>query len=553
MPNDYEEKFKEIKSQLRGNYDDTHLLSKDEIDAIKNQKSSFNRRQNTTEYEYYESLVKNIKKKIEDDEDLKVIRRYKETAEDYHQPVDTWDEYDNQKNRIKGISISKNDIFSVNIDSRKAKDDTEIKQFIKELRSNNTTEIRSTKKSNKKEKINYLLFFLLFTLATLSIISTHSTKLIIKPINYIVIGTTIVLLIIETYKLVSYTLNKKKKKEKRHKIIKWLLSLYAIGCISFCFVLYGPIKTFQNWLITTAMQTMNHQYFCKWFYGDEEIAYVMSNNYVLESGESTDESLIDTSGEFDTNYKDKYEAQIFEGYKKGDTYKIIKLNVNGCKGYLGVIYDPKTVSLAVTKNLGVAGQHVTQMAKDHNAVLAINGGGFYDPGNNSAGGTPTGITISNGKLVTNGEYGTQTQGGGLIGFTDKNVFVLLKNKTAQEALNMGVRDAVTWGPFLIVNGEPSFIKGNGGWGYAARTAIGQREDGIVLFLVVDSNAVRTKGADMIDLTTIMKNYGAVNAANLDGGTSSVMVENGELINDPIDGDLKHQTRGIADAFIVTKK
>ena len=115
---------------------------------------------------------------------------------------------------------------------------------------------------------------------------------------------------------------------------------------------------------------------------------------------------------------------------------------------------------------------------------------------------------------------------------------------------MGVRDAVTMGPFLIVNGKPSFIKGNGGWGYAARSAIGQRADGTVLLLVIDSNETRTKGATMVDLTEIMQRYGAINAANLDGGTSSVMVENYQIINDPIDSALRHKTRPIATCWLV---
>jgi exopolysaccharide biosynthesis protein len=187
------------------------------------------------------------------------------------------------------------------------------------------------------------------------------------------------------------------------------------------------------------------------------------------------------------------------------------------------------------------------MAQENNALLAINGGGFVDYNYNSNGNMPIGITISNGKVITNSAYDSV---GGTIGFTKDNVLVLLRGKTAQQALDMGIRDAVTMGPFLIVNGKASFVKGNGGWGYAARTAIGQRKDGIVLFLVVDSNETRSKGADMIDLTTIMQNYGAINAVNLDGGTSSVMVENGSLINDPIDSTLAHKTRPVASAFIV---
>jgi len=122
--------------------------------------------------------------------------------------------------------------------------------------------------------------------------------------------------------------------------------------------------------------------------------------------------------------------------------------------------------------------------------------------------------------------------------------------TAQQAINNGIRDAVTFWPFLIVNGKSSFVKGNGGWGTAPRSAIGQRQDGIVLFLVIDGRMVGRPGADMFDLVEIMQRYGAYNAANLDGGTSCGLVVNGELINDPVNGSGKHKTRMIATGFIV---
>ena len=57
---------------------------------------------------------------------------------------------------------------------------------------------------------------------------------------------------------------------------------------------------------------------------------------------------------------------------------------------------------------------------------------------------------------------------------------------------------------------------------------------------------------MNDLIEIMQNYGAYNAANLDGGTSSAMVVNGELINDPVDSSGAHRTRYIATGFALTK-
>ena len=81
--------------------------------------------------------------------------------------------------------------------------------------------------------------------------------------------------------------------------------------------------------------------------------------------------------------------------------------------------------------------------------------------------------------------------------------------------------------------------------------------GIVLFLVIDGRTVTKPGADMNDLIEIMENYGAYNAANLDGGTSSVMVVNEEdkweIINDPVDGSGAHRTRFISTGFILTKE
>ena len=140
--------------------------------------------------------------------------------------------------------------------------------------------------------------------------------------------------------------------------------------------------------------------------------------------------------------------------------------------------------------------------------------------------------LADGKIVS--DYEDAKMGGGFVGFTKDDKLVLGK-MTKEEALDMGIRDAIEFGPFLIVNGKSSFVKGNGGWGIAPRTAIGQREDGIVLFLVINGRLATSIGADMGDLTEIMENYGAVNAANMDGGSSSALVINNEIINTPVAG------------------
>ena len=403
---------------------------------------------------------------------------------------------------------------------------------------------------NKKKLGLVLLWLVLLLIPTFSVLITigfHSSLLVTKLLRtiFIVLDALAVIFLFLNLKIIL----KNKYYLAFKKIFKFFvysfLVIYAIGCTTFLFLLYGPYNGFRNWLITTAMQTMNHQHYCKWFYSDSEIAKVMGDNYVKDFDEDTDASLVD----FDEKYANlnEYEKQILI-HKKNALYKIIRFKVNGQQAYLAAVYDPSKISVGVTKWLGRSGQYAKDMAKENNAVLAINGGGFDDPGHNSKGANPVGITISQGKIITS----APTNGYGVIGFDKNNVLTLKKNITASQALSYGYRDAVTMNPFLIVNGESAFIKGNGGWGYAARTAIGQRKDGIVLFLVVDSNVSRTKGASMVDLTEIMQNYGAINAANLDGGTSSVMVEHGELINDPIDSTGAHKTRGIPTIFMVKK-
>lgn len=363
---------------------------------------------------------------------------------------------------------------------------------------------------------------------------------------------------------------KKKFKPNTRKVLSSIFIIYYISFFIFLLTtLYGPYKGFKDWLITTAMVTMDHQKYCKWFYSEKEIEDVMSQNYIIESGESTDESLIEIKET--VKYKNEYERQILE-HEEGEQYKVIELEVAGMKAYLAAIYDPTSIKVEVTKDLHRQGEYVTKMAERNDALLAINGGGFWDPGACSLGGTPTGVTISEGKILTNNEYGKPISTGGLIGFNEDGTLMLLKNIEGEEALNRGITNAVSWGPFLIVNGVSSKISGNGGWGIGARTAIGQRSDGVVLFLVVDSNASRTRGATMGDLTEIMERYGAINASNLDGGTSSVIVLPREIaqsqfnatchdyftkrycaINDPIDSTGTHQTRYIATSIVVKDK
>lgn len=427
--------------------------------------------------------------------------------------------------------------------------------------------------NEKKKKIGFILILiaslLIPGLQVLFIIGMNSKYLIRLPFFIIIIILLIALFVALIYGINIFIKNRKANKRKLKKWIKVVfiifMSFYIIGCTTFTFLLYGNNDKFRTWLITTAMQTMDHQYLCKWFYNDEQINYVMNQNYVKESGESTNSDLIDKKKP--VKPKDEYDKQILD-VEEGTKYKIIQFEVDGQRAFLAAVYDPSMIKIEVTDQIGVLGEYVTRMAQRNNAILAVNGGGFVDAGYN-LGESPTGITIKNGQIITDNNYGGTTSSGGVVGFNNDDVLMLLKVNTAQEAIDMGIRDAVSWGPFLIVNGVPSEVSGNGGWGFGARTAIGQRADGIVLFLVVESNAARTSGATMADLRDIMVRYHAVNAANMDGGTSSLMALPRDIaineygatchdyftqyacaINDPIDSTGTHQTRYIADAWIV---
>ena len=339
-----------------------------------------------------------------------------------------------------------------------------------------------------------------------------------------------------------------KGKSKIKSVFSVLFILGTVGICSFLFLLYGPISSFREWLITTAMTTMTHQYFATTFYTDDVINYVLSKNRVIESDSSSNPNLINTNDTKVSSYKNEYERDILERDEKNNDYKIIEISEKRFSGYLVAVYDPSRIHTVVTAKLGKSGQYLTKMAQDSDALIAINGGGFDDPNFNSTGGSPLGITVSKGSYITSKSYAGS---GGIIGFDEENKLVLGKMTIAQSK-KAGIRDCVTFGPFLIVDGVPSKVLGNGGWGSAPRTVIGQRQDGIVLFLVVDGRTATKPGADMDDLIEIMKNYGAYNAANLDGGTSSVLVVNGTIVNDPIDSTGAHKTRPIATGFILEK-
>lgn len=317
----------------------------------------------------------------------------------------------------------------------------------------------------------------------------------------------------------------------KRKIVVILCSVYVAGFTSFLFLFYGPFESFREFWITSAMTTMTHQYLATWLYSDEYIQKVLKNNSIVEVDEISDPNQINFRKYTTTIYRNEYEKEILH-HPDNDLYKVINVSGNGYQGFLVAIYDPSRISIATTAYLGKRGESILTVSEREKAIIAMNAGGFYDPDWNSNGALPHGTVISNGKIVS--DYVDARMGGGFIGFTKENKLIL-GNMSKEEALAKGYRDAIEFGPYLIVNGKRSFIKGNGGWGVAPRSAIGQRKDGIVLFLVINGRLASSIGADMVDLCDVMERYGAYNAANLDGGSSSELVINQKIVNTPVAG------------------
>lgn len=313
------------------------------------------------------------------------------------------------------------------------------------------------------------------------------------------------------------------KKSRRKKIITRicvsivtflsLILIFLTGCV--VIMDYGPSKAATNLFVNSVMESSAGKFMATLFFSDEKISEIRARNSVVASNDITNSDMIQISdmGAADTQ-------------DETDPIEVIDMNGSTYKGKLLIIHDPSRVTVGISGAYGASnsGKSVKEMAESYNAVAATNGGGFQDANGAGNGGTPIGIVISDGQI----KYGTLTETYEMIGFDKENKLVVGK-MTGQQAIDRGVRDALSFGPILIVNGEASAVNGEGS-GLNPRTAIGQRADGAILLLVIDGRQVNSLGASYGDVVQIMLNYGAVNAANLDGGSSSLMYYEGEYIN-----------------------
>lgn len=310
----------------------------------------------------------------------------------------------------------------------------------------------------------------------------------------------------------------------------WLSSSLIIIIIGLYVFLYmvnkGPSERIRDLFVASAKESSVGGVMADIYLSETEIDEILSKNNTNEFDEITDTTLVRISSDEKEDTEYVFSGSVYDNVEidpDGDGIDIFDVHGSTYKGKMMVVYDPSRVKVATinTYDFDLPGLTVSELIDKYDCVAGINGGKYDDEIGMGTGGMPDGIVISEGIL----RFGDPDAVYDVYGFTKEDVLVVGR-MTAGYAMQIGVRDAVSFGPTLIVNGKSANYSGSGS-GLNPRSAIGQREDGAVLLLVIEGRQPSSLGATMGDLITVMEDFGAVNAANLDGGMSSSMVYNGE--------------------------
>jgi exopolysaccharide biosynthesis protein len=293
-------------------------------------------------------------------------------------------------------------------------------------------------------------------------------------------------------------------------------------------IFYGPFENIKRTVVGASWNTLRHQYIAKLFLSEEAIARILRSSFAVDP--TANGEIIEMLN-FGSNHNDRIEI-----------YNIESANF---KGKLMVVFDPTRIVVGYSDKMPETGETTSAIAKRNEAVAAINAGGFMDQGWVGTGGAPMGFIIHDGKVVYN-QLENEAVIQDTVAFTDKGMLIVGCH-SIERLKELGVKEGVSFGPPLIVNGKPTITKGDGGWGIAPRTAIGQRKNGEVLLLIIDGRNLNSFGATLKEVQDILLDYGAVNAANLDGGSSTTMYFNGKVINSPSD---KLGERAVPTTFMV---
>ena len=288
----------------------------------------------------------------------------------------------------------------------------------------------------------------------------------------------------------------------------------------------GPSPTLRDAMAMTMLETRRFTWTPNIFLTEEEVNGIRSRTR-KHMDDTFDASLvvINTAPEpVEDDGKPKPDAYGLLD-EDGDGIVVETIKGNGFVGHLITILDPLRVFVGMPDGYGGNGMILDDLVAKYDALGGINAGGFFDNGGGGTGGLPDGLTIIDG-IYWNEGYG----GDSFVGFDDKGV-LHVGYYSVEDAKKANIVNGVSFYPILIMNGniqDPSLLVS----GVNPRTAIGQRADGAVLMLVIDGRQVHSLGATYLDAAQVLFDRGAINACNLDGGSSSVMYYNGGYVNSP---------------------
>lgn len=306
--------------------------------------------------------------------------------------------------------------------------------------------------------------------------------------------------------------------------------LVAVGLYGVMYVLAkGPSPHARDIFVMSVRETSAVGFLAELFFTEEEIAAIENQGEVEEFVE-TDTSLITiqkpTQQENESQQEEEPTGPVADEWgmvdEDGDGIIVEPVRGEGYSGYMMVVKDPSRIIMgSVPSSYGARGYTVAEMVEKFDAVAGINAGGFEDPDGKGNGSIPNTMVVFEGKVY----YESKGVQNGFVGF-DSDYIMHVGKLSAADVKAKNIQYGVCFGPVLVQNGQPAKLTS----GVNPRTAIGQRSDGAVLLLVIDGRQVISLGATHQDLVDIFMEYGAVNACNLDGGSSSLMWFQGDYIN-----------------------
>lgn len=322
-------------------------------------------------------------------------------------------------------------------------------------------------------------------------------------------------------------------------LLAFVVAVAATLMISLNMICSSAFPSAQQMFVTTILETGQLKFLASWFLDADEIQAIVDRNSMKELNAEVDTNLIQvggTSGSVSVGGNE----ETPETQPQQDI-EIVEVAGSTYTGTMMIVKDPSRISLATIYPWREVGVTLDTLVNSNGAIAGINGG-LYDSSNNT-GGKPYGVIVSNGEIQYNKPH--EWPGLVLIGFDENHILQIIDiadmNATEVEALvkERKIRDAVTFQEEasdannhfvqLIINNEAREMHGSGS-GLNPRTAIGQRADGSVLLFVTDGRGKSGHlGASSGDLIQVMQQFGAVNAANLDGGSSSCMYYDGEYL------------------------